>query len=106
MRESRIALNPIDDTNYPAANMRFFEIPAAGGLQLSSTCPEMREDFRDGEHLLYYDNDEELAARIDWILARPAEVAAIRREGHRRAIEGHTYVQRVNTLKAHLGLAS
>jgi glycosyltransferase involved in cell wall biosynthesis len=106
MRESRIALNPIDDTNYPAANMRFFEIPAAGGLQLSSTCPEMREDFRGGEHLLYYDNDEELAARIDWILARPAEAAAIRREGHRRAIEGHTYMQRINTLRDHLGLAS
>jgi hypothetical protein len=41
IRRSRMTVNQIDNTNYPGANMRFFEVPAAGGLQVSSACPEM-----------------------------------------------------------------
>lgn len=48
---SKVNLNIIDPTNHPAANMRFFEIPVAGGLQVCSACPEMSGVFRDGEEI-------------------------------------------------------
>ena len=36
---SKLSLNIIDPTNYPAANMRFFEITTAGGLQVTYRLP-------------------------------------------------------------------
>src|SRR5207247_1489397 len=58
---SKINLNIIDSSNQHAANMRFFEIPAAGGLQVSSNCPEMESEFKHGEHIFYYESADQLA---------------------------------------------
>ena len=39
--------------------MRFFEISTAGGLQVSSACPEMENEFRHAEHIFYYQRQDE-----------------------------------------------
>ncbi len=65
---SRINLNIIDQTNFPAANMRFFELPIAGGLQISSPCPEMAEIFEDDVHLCYYQTLDDLPHRVKQLL--------------------------------------
>jgi spore maturation protein CgeB len=106
IRESRATLNQIDDTNFPAANMRFFEVLAAGGLELSSSCPEMADDLRDGVHLLYYSNHEELVDKMEWVLSHESEAADIRRNGHDRVLREHTYVRRVKKLLHELELAA
>ena len=43
---SRINVNVVEETNNTAPNMRFFEIPTANGLQLTSHCPEMDKEYR------------------------------------------------------------
>jgi hypothetical protein len=105
IRRSRLTLNQIDHTNYPGANMRFFEVPAAGGLQLSSECPEMEQEMRDGQHLLYFRNEDDMAEKIDWAMSRPIEAANVRHSGHLKVMESHTYRRRINGLLEHLGMA-
>lgn len=97
-RNSRISLNIIDDTNYPAANMRFFEIPAAGGLQLSSACPEMEQMFRNKEHILYFSHREDLINQINFVLKNPDECRHIRKQSHQFVKEHHNYQSRVTKI--------
>jgi spore maturation protein CgeB len=95
---SRININVIDDTNYPAANMRFFEIPAAAGLQLTSSCPEMSPEFRDREHLVYFSNEKELADGVRWILDHPVECFEIRKKAKEKIDQQHNYIERFKSI--------
>ena len=98
IRRSRINLNVIDDTNYPAANMRFFEIPAAGGLQLSSVCPEMESAFTDRKEILYFTSYEHMIEQIRWVLKHPDEAGHIRKAANAKIRKEHTYIIRMESL--------
>lgn len=106
LRSSRINLNIIDDTNYPAANMRFFEIPAAGALQVSSACPEQEEILIDGKHLYYYKSLEELSNKIHHILNHPEEADTIRRAGYNLVSSKHTYEDRIRQIVSSLNIST
>jgi glycosyltransferase involved in cell wall biosynthesis len=97
-RSSRINLNVIDDTNYPAANMRFFEVPASGALQLSSSCPEMGTIFQNQEHILYFHSEKEMAEQIRFVLDNPDKAAEIRKNAFQFVQNQHTYSKRVEEL--------
>lgn len=95
---SRINLNVIDSTNYPAANMRFFEIPTAGGLQLSSTCPEQEGEFRHKEEVVYFSEEKQLLEGVEWMLQNPEKCTAIRINAHSKVHLGHTYSHRFKSI--------
>jgi hypothetical protein len=94
----RVNLNIIDRTNYPAANMRFFELPCAGGFQLASDCPEMAAQFRDHESVVYYRTLRELLEGVRYALADDVRRRAIALAGHRKVLTEHTYVHRARML--------
>jgi len=96
--KSRINLNIIDDTNFPAANMRFFEILISGGLQLCSPCPEMSDVFIENEHILYFTTENDLVKKIKWIIANPKIVKDTRRIGQKVTVNQHTYLKRVQKI--------
>lgn len=98
LMDSRINLNIIDDTNFPAANMRFFEIPSVGGLQLSSSCPEMEEIFIHNKHLFYYNHSDGLCEQIDYILKHEKEMIQIRSNALELIKSNHTYTHRMAQL--------
>ena len=93
--KSRININVIDDTNYPAANMRFFEICTSGGLEAVSSCPEMESIFRHRKELVYFKDNEDLVNQINWILNNPDESQIIRAAGQRMIKDAHSYVHRL-----------
>ncbi|MBL0134257.1 MAG: glycosyltransferase family 1 protein [Chitinophagaceae bacterium] len=98
IRQSAINLNVIDDTNYPGANMRFFEVPAAGGLQLCSSCPELESQFTDMEKIIFFNGPDEMVSKIKWIVEHPEQADVIRKAGHEYVKENHTYRNRINQL--------
>ena len=106
LRSSRINLNIIDDTNYPAANMRFFEVPAAGALQVSSACPEQEHILLEGKHIYYYKSLDELSAKIHHILNHPEEASKIRRTGYELVSSQHTYRDRIRQLVSDLNTST
>ena len=99
---SMINLNVIDDTNYPAANMRFFEIPTAGGLQLTSACPEQESIFEQRKHCVYFNDEASLVEEIKWILDHKNECNEIRKNGFDLIRNGNTYIQRLQSIMEHL----
>jgi spore maturation protein CgeB len=98
VRQSRLNLNIIDDTNFPCANMRFFEIPCAGGLQVSSPCPEMEGALPDRTALFYYRGARELTELVKELLADTEQRRRVASEGHARVMAAHTYEHRVRQI--------
>ena len=91
-------LNIIDDTNYPAANMRFFEIMAAGGLELVSSCPEMESYFEDGKDLLFFHSDVEMIEKARIAMDHQEDMQAIKWNGYNKTRTTHHYGTRLQTL--------
>ncbi|WP_345267550.1 CgeB family protein [Nibrella viscosa] len=98
LNSSRINLNVIDDTCFPAANMRFFEVPIASGLQLVSQCPEMEDNYQNNKHVYYYRGTDDLLGRIERIITSQADANEIRRFGLEHTLKNHTYSQRAEQL--------
>ncbi|HEX6180957.1 MAG TPA: glycosyltransferase [Chitinophagaceae bacterium] len=91
VQSSLISLNIIDDTNYPGCNMRFFEIPAAGGLQLCSACPEMEDVYKNNEQLFYFHSEEELANQINYCISHKEEAMKVARRFHENILNKDNY---------------
>jgi spore maturation protein CgeB len=98
VQDSLLQLNVMDDTNFPAVNMRFFEILAAGGLELCSAAPEMKDTFIDRQHILYFSNQEELKDQIQFAMERNNEREAIKINGQKLLLSGHLYTHRANSI--------
>jgi spore maturation protein CgeB len=65
---AEISLNIVGDLNIPGHNMRTFEIPACGGVMLSTFTKEQAEFFPEGEAAFYYRDPSELDSIIDRLL--------------------------------------
>ena len=104
VRCSQISLNPIDPTNYPAANMRFFEILACGGVALNSACPDMEQLFPDGVAAFYYQSSAELVDIVREILQDETRRRAVALAGHQQVLKQHTYVHRAAHILQCLGV--
>lgn len=100
--KSKVNVNVIDDTNYPSANMRFFEVSAAAGLQLTSACPEQEGIFKHHEHIIYFKSDEDIISEIKWILSHPNECKAIRSKANDLLRNNHTYTHRLSYINEHI----
>ena len=94
----RLNLNIIDETNYPAANMRFFEVLCAGGLLVCSPCPELDQEFVAGETVFYYQGLADLPVLVRQLLSEPDVGRAVAAAGHQKVLERHTYLHRVSAI--------
>lgn len=95
---AKVNLNMIDPTNYPAANMRFFEIPMAGGLQIASACPEMADEFRDEDEIFYYKDPDHLISLIQDLLEHDTLRQRVADAGHTKVLAQHTYIDRARQI--------
>lgn len=96
---SKINLNIIDPTNFPAANMRFFEIPMCNGFQLSSSCPEFESIFTEQNHLSYYNSENSLITNINYYLNLDnLSLSKIILNANQLVYNEHTYVHRAKQI--------
>jgi spore maturation protein CgeB len=93
----------VDPTTYPTSNMRFFEIPAMYGLQLSTRCPEVEAEFVHGESAFYYDGPDDLPAAVRSILADAPLQGRVREAAHTKVMSGHLYTHRAARIVELLG---
>jgi len=97
-RSSLLSLNVTDTTNYPSANMRFFEIMASGGTELVSDSDELKESFLDMEHVLYFQDEKSLYDKISFALSNKDQVISIAEKGRDLVRQQHLYVHRLKGL--------
>ena len=102
-RRAAVSLNIVDDLNMPGHNMRTFEIPASGGIMVSTFTEEQAEFFPEDEAAVYYRD----AAELDEKIARVTRDAALQQRLRRNALaisRRHTYRDRVSLLLREAGL--
>lgn len=96
-RRCRIVLNR--SAGFRNVNERPFHALACGRLMVTDRVGHGLEDlFRNGEHLVLYDSDEECLALIDHYLRHPEERQRIAEAGRREVLAHHLPVHRVQTI--------
>lgn len=76
-------------------NMRTFEIPGAGGFQLTDYIKGMEEHFEIGKEIVVYESPQHFRELVEYYLQHESERKAIAELGHKRAVRDHTYEQRL-----------
>lgn len=77
---------------------RNFEIPLAGGFQLSNYAIGLERYLDIGREIAIYSNPEECAGQIGYYLDNEAERREITLRSHLRAINEHTYYHRLSAV--------
>lgn len=95
--KSAVSLNLLRSQNNGSHNMRTFEIPAMGGLMLTTRSLEQQEVLPENEACLMFSDNDELRQKIQWTVQNPTEALNIRKRGC-ELVQGNTYDARANIL--------
>jgi spore maturation protein CgeB len=100
LRQYRLQINIFRKHNIGSHNMRTFEVPAVGGIQLTPHSEEQVAFFKANEECFYYHSNEELAALAKRLLAlSPKEALVIRNAARQRSLaSGYSYKHRAHTV--------
>lgn len=95
---SRIVVNPHANFMRYGGNMRLFEACGAGAFQITDDRPGVQKWFTVGEHLVTYDNLEQLRQRVRYYLDNEEERKQVAIAGQKHVYAHHTYDQRMTRL--------
>lgn len=93
--EGLACLNSMHIVEGNALNCRAFEIAGAAGLQLIEQRSMIESCFEPGKEVWMFNSLAELMSHLERASKYPAEAAAVRKAGHRRALAEHTYRHRL-----------
>lgn len=102
---SKVSLNIIDATITQSPNMRFFEIPLAGGLQLVSRCSEMENEFHHGKQVFFFDRPEDIPDLLRRLLTDESMRSRVASAAHEAVLTKHTYGHRVAQILSELNIS-
>lgn len=87
-------------------NLRNFEIPMSGGIEICKYNPELAEYFEDGKEIVFYNDNDDLVDKARYYLQRStdAELNAIKVAARKRAEAEHTWWNRFTIAFDLLGL--
>jgi len=96
LRKYRVQLNLMRPHNPDTHNMRSFEVPGIGGIQLAPDTLDHKTYFEPGKEIFLYQNMEECVQQIKKILALTiTEADKIRQQARMRSIQSaYTYKDR------------
>lgn len=78
--------------------MRIFDIMASGGLVLAEASGDVSHLFTPGEHLLTYQNTDDLKKIIQSLKKRPEVIRKIAQRGHKEVMAKHLLSHRVKEI--------
>lgn len=95
---AKISLNSNLQPQNGGVNLKTFEIPAAGGFQISDNQPELKNIFEPGKEIETYETASELLDKIEFYLANENNRKEIALAGYRRVLKDHTLNERIKTV--------
>lgn len=101
-KSSKINLNISLRSIKSGIPQRAFDIMGSGGFLLSNFQADFLDDFVPGEDFDYYEDGDDLLAKIDYYLSHDAERRIIAQNGHEKIKAAHTYRHRVQEMLARL----
>ena len=84
------------------ANLRDFEVPAAGSFLLTQDNDEIRSCFESGTEIGTFSNEWEMVDKARFYLARPDLILKIAAAGHERLRKEHLWEHRFSALFSYL----
>jgi len=99
-QEYRVQLNLFREYNFGSHNMRTFEVPVVGGIQLTTYSEEQAEFFEEDKEIFFFRDPEELVHKTRAILALSHEEAQKVRENarSRSLASGYSFADRAMTV--------
>lgn len=95
LQRSRVSLNThIDISSTHASNMRLYEATGAGSCLLTDAKSNLSELFTSDVEVVTYENAEDCAAKVKYLLEHENERRAIAEAGQRRTLRDHTFDNR------------
>ena len=92
--------------NLPVVNLRNFEIPMCGGIQLCRYSEEMASLFEDGKEVVLYHDREEMIEKAKYYIgsATDREIKEMKNSARMRSENEHTWMNRFRVVFDLLGL--
>jgi len=101
---SRFNLNLLTPDNFDNINLRFFEIPASGGLLVTKKTAQSSEFLKDGEDCIMYDHDDNINTFID---SERKDLDKICQSGYSKIrVSRNTFDSRLDAILAEIALFS
>ncbi len=99
-QEYRVQLNLFRAYNKGSHNMRTFEIPAVGGIQLAPYSEEQAMFFEEGKEIFFFHDEDDMLVKAKYLLGLSSEDALqIRQAARKRSLaSGYTFKDRANTV--------
>ena len=94
---SLASINILRDQNKGSHNMRTFEIPAMGGLMLTTRSKEQNFFFRENKECLMFSNEKELQKKIDYIIKNKKKIKELKNSAYLKSRK-HSYINRAKYL--------
>lgn len=90
----------------PIINLRNFEVPMCGGIEICKYNEELASYFEDGKEIIFYRTEEELVDKAHYYVERAsdAEIITIKQAARKRAESDHTWWRRFESVFSSLGL--
>jgi spore maturation protein CgeB len=83
--------NPDDSSIF--VKIAILDFPSAGALVITNYLPDVEDYLTFGKEIIGFTSTEDLIAKIEYYLSRPEEAEAIRKAGHERIRQEHTWVR-------------
>lgn len=84
--------------------LRDFDAPMSGALYITHRNPDLSRFFQEGKDIECYSTPEECARKIHYYLNHPDDLLQVARSGYIKAVNSHTWFQRLYTTFSELGL--
>ena len=94
---SAISINILRKQDVGSHNMKTFEIPAMGGLMLTTRSAEQNDFFPENKSCFMFEGTKELEKKIDYILNNPKIAKKVRVKGIKLS-KFHAYYNRINKI--------
>lgn len=87
-------------------NLRSFEIPMSGGIQICAHSKELSEYFEEDKEILFYRSNDELIEKSKFYLRSDKEClrSNMKKAARKRSVNDHTWNKRFKTIFSELGL--
>lgn len=84
--------------------LRDFDAPMSGAMYLTHRNPDLLKIYTEGEEIECYETPEEALIKIQFYLANPNNLEKIAKNGFKKALEDHTWDQRLLKTFEQIGL--
>ena len=95
--QSEASLNILKKQNLNSHNMRTFEIPAMGGLMITTRSLEQNKYFPENKAAYMFESIDELNKKLDYIIKNPKQALKVRQRGYKLSKQ-YSYKKRLKEL--------